>query len=330
MNKFTFLLVLICFSCSEIEEDKYPEMPLFGDVIDCEFDANPIDFQYSAYDCHKEFYFVNSYKNDDVIIYKKQDEEFVMVHTLENAKYNSIDKNGTFFYAYEDESGVTSFEIRYPYNTFLEIQHLDFRQYFNESEIYDRHKEEFDARNIEKYSIEYDAFINQKRKEYVDNTFTDKLMCIRKVSSYGSFYFLDYKDGTRQVIKDLQYVVTNDGIFRAATQISFQGSEEVFPYCDDMHKNFRSVDTDEEKQSCDLYDNDNTYSLELIDHIKTDRYWQGSNHIAIGVGYSNLYYYNFKIGEKTVQFKSTIPISLGESVHYKNILITDNQMYALE
>lgn len=323
------LFLVLCLCCEKTEEDKYPNMPFFEDVINKEFAIKKIEAQPYVFDCFKEYYFLFNNQSDDIFIYKKE-QEFRLIKTIKNGRICSLDKDGTIYYAYDIENVVKAYEIPYPYDKVIEIEHLDLDDYFGKDNILKNYKSEFEVKNLEDSGSDFDLFINEKRAEYVANTFLNKLKCIKKVNLNDPFYFLEYSNGKKQVIKSLRYIENNGGLLKAANSFQFYGSPEIFPYCVNTHKHLKEVNHEENAKTCSLYENNDEFKLELIDSVTLDYYLDGSNHITIGVGSNNLYYYEFKYKNKTLKFKSSSSIELTNSTKYEFLILAKGNTYTLE
>lgn len=330
MKKILLLFLILSLSCEKAEEDKYPDMPFFEDIINKELTVIKTETQPYLFDCFKGYYFLFNNMSNKIFIYQKK-ETFSLIKTINNGRVHTINKDGIVYYVYENQNGVKAYAIPYPYDKIIEIEHLDLVDYFGVYEILESHKSEFNAKNIEKFSIEFDAFIDEKRKEYIKNTFSNKLKCIKKISLDSPFYFLEYFDGKIQVIKSLEYIENDGGLLRAANNINFRSSTEKFPYCDDTHKHFRDLNLEEENEICSLYENNNDIDIELklVDSVTLDYYLDGSNHIAIGVGSNNLFYYELTYKNRIIKFKSSSPVELANSIDHKFLILTKGNTYSL-
>lgn len=328
MKKILILFSVLCLSCEKKEEDKYPNMPFFEDVIK-ELTIKKIETQPYVFDCFKEYYFLFNNKSDDIFIYKKE-QKFHLIKTIKNGRIRSIDKNGTIYYAYDIENVVKAYEIPYPYDEVIEIEHLDLDDYFGKDNILKSYKSEFEAENIGDSGSDFDSLVDKKRAEYVASMFLDKLKCIKKISLNGSFYFLEYSNGKKQVIKSLSYIENNGGLLKVANSFQFYGSPEKFPYCDNTHKHLKEVNSEKNTKTCSLYENSDDFKLKLIDSVTLDYYLDGSNHITIGVGSNNLYYYEFTYKNKILKFKSSSSIELTNNTKYKFLILSKGNTYTLE
>ncbi|MDP8051423.1 hypothetical protein QJU23_03160 [Pasteurella atlantica] len=331
------------------EEDKYPDMPFFKDIINQEYKLTKVENQPIPFDCFNEFYLSQPYYYNHYTfsIYKKDKDtkEVKLFKTIKNVKAYSVSDTGTIVLAVNNgktaniDEDFIGYEMSYPYDKMKEIQPLNLEDYFEKNVLIQKFKDEFNQKDIKDNEEKFNKLVEEKQRLMVKQHFSGKLQCIREIQHANSYYLFEFNKNKR-IVKGLRYT-TNDGsriasFLRSPNNIMFYGSSEKFPFCDDTHRAFRvreikPEDENAKPKNCAFYKTKPQYQLKLTDRVKLGYYFSGSNHFAIGIGTKELYYYELTFKNKTIKFKSVVPVvALPDSPNYKNLIEYNGDTYHLE
>lgn len=295
----TILFLMLLISCGE---DKHPELPIFSTDFSEDLLIEELESDIKFITDTDDFIYLFDGVNKNMIIRSQKTKG--ILKTLATGEVFDITEEGNIYFGKEYKAVYKAMPPNFDVSSISIINIPD----LTENGIEKSYKDEMERLNI-KYDSDsaannedYFQYIEKKRREYIENTFLEDY---ESILSGESFDIIKYHNGKEYYFHGMFYVferLPENTIYRHLNESRSENSDFI----------------------------NNSYSIEEFDDsVLLSFAISGGNHFVPGIHKKSLYYYELKIGKKSIKFKSHHPVEKTISFDDEILITTENKNYKM-